>query len=135
MSRSKFILLLYFIGIVGAVGLIYYSTTFNDVEYTRNDVVTYEPGITGVASYSQGDSQNLLVCNYTTVNLIISNMISEYYYVIINDQSTDSVMDLTLQNDNDTCRVVYNRQTRDLLFVSSDFLRNRNIELYIHERW
>lgn len=133
MSRNRVIVVSYIL-----VTLLSIATYFNiksaySLDVVYEDSVCYMPNVMGLSTYEVGGYNNVMKCNLTTVNRIISNMISEDYYQILEDKSNGHILDIFLSNGDKEFRILYNRRTRDYTCFSNPFLENFIPATYIHE--
>ena len=132
MLRSKLICAVYIIlGIAAGLTFLYSNRSFSLVTDDRF-TVSYMPNVSGVCVY-EPKTQNTMKCNLTTVNTIISNMISEDFFYISSDMSEGHILDILLSNGEEEYRILYNRRTRDYMCLSNPFLKNYVPTTYIHE--
>lgn len=132
MLRSKFICAIYIlIGVSAGLTFLYSNRSFSLISDDRF-TVSYMPNVAGVCVYEQ-ITPNTMKCNATTVNTIISNMISEDFFYIASDMSEGHILDILLTNGEEEYRILYNRRTRDYMCFSKPFLKNYVPTTYIHE--
>lgn len=133
MSRTKNLIIVYSVVILLMIYTMYNVNRTFTLDVEDRFTVTYLPNVTGISVYEPGEYNNVMKCNLTTVNKIISNMISEDYFYIVQDNSKGYIMDIVLTNDSEVYRIMYNRRTRDYMCVSKPFLKNYVPGTYIHE--
>lgn len=132
MSRSKRIVVTLFITFTLTISLNFFIKRYYRVDNVDEFITSYMPNTMGVAVY-EVVSPNRMKCNLTTVNFIIGNMITEGFYYIVQEYSTDTLLDIVLSNGEESHRILYNRKTRDFLSVAKPFSKSYIPQTYISE--
>lgn len=123
MLRGRVLSILYLLVAVFAVVTVFRVHGINNLPSVESETISYNPNLEGVSVYTPSEYPNQMKCNLTTVNTIIRNMMQDYY-TLEQDNSTGSLLDVVLANDDKQFRILYNRDTRDFLCLSNPFIEN-----------